>query len=72
MEKYYVMWISNGALQTDKISEFDNVSSAKVKFANTWAALENEKTVISAVVVILDSKFEVVEGCKQFIQHEAE
>lgn len=69
MEKYYVMWISNGALQVDEITEFNNISSAKVKFANVWAALENEKSVTSGCVVILNSNFEVAEGCRQFISH---
>lgn len=41
--KYYVMWISNGALQVDKITEFDDIHSAKAKFANVWSMLENEK-----------------------------
>jgi hypothetical protein len=63
------MWISNGALQVDKIQEFDNISSAKVSFANKWAMLENEPSVLTGVVVILDSNFEVVEGCRQFIKH---
>lgn len=68
--KYYVMWISNGALQVDKITEFNDIHSAKVKFCNVWAMLENEKTVLSGEVVILDQHFEVVEGCHQKITHE--
>jgi len=70
--KYYVMWISNGALQVDKITEHETISSAKVKFANSWASLENEPSVISACIVILDSNFDLVEGCKQTVTHPAQ
>ena len=67
---YYVMWISNGALQVDQITEFGDIHSAKVKFCNVWAMLENEPSVLSGEVVILDSHFEVVEGCHQKVTHE--
>lgn len=67
---YYVMWISNGALQVNEITEFNDIHGAKVKFCNVWAALENEPTVASAEVVILDQHFEVVDGCHQKVTHE--
>ena len=35
MEKYYLMWISNGAFQTDKIGEYTSKSK---RFINHPAA----------------------------------
>lgn len=52
--KYYVMYVSNGALQVDKITEWADVSNAKSKFFDICKTLENAKDVKSAIVKILD------------------
>ena len=52
--KYYVMYVSNGALQIDKITEWTDLSKAKSKFYDMCKTLENAKDVTKAVVKILD------------------
>ena len=67
--KYYVELILNNVLQKDEIEGFNDLNSAKAFFANKWAALENDKNVIYACIVILDQDFNILEGCKQYVTH---
>ena len=67
MEKYYLMWISNGSFQTDKIGEYTDKSAGVSAFAQKWSTLEGTQEVTSGVVQLVDSKFDVVDGCKRFI-----
>lgn len=67
--KYYVELILNNVLQKDEIEGFNDLNSAKAFFANKWAALENDKNVIYACIVIIDQDFNILEGCKQYIMH---
>ena len=69
--KYYVIYVINGALQVDKITEWDNVNSAKSKFHDVCKVLWAEPTVLTASVRILDSQLDTVEDYKEFITHPA-
>lgn len=68
--KYYVIYVSNGALQGDKISEWSDLSKAKSEFHNVCRTLWNAKDVIKATVKILDSQLDTVEGYTELITHE--
>lgn len=63
--KYYLMWISNGSFQKEKIAEYDDKSKAISGFASKWASLEGTADVTSYIVQLIDSNFDVVEGCKR-------
>jgi hypothetical protein len=67
--KYYVIYVVNGALQVDKITEWSNLDSAKAKFHDICKVLWNESTVLTASVKILDSQLDNVEDYKEFITH---
>ena len=67
--KYYVIYVSNGALQVEKITEWSNLDSAKVKFHDVCKTLWNAPDVSTASVEILDSQLNNVEGYKEFISH---
>lgn len=61
--KYYLMWISNGSFQKDKVSEYSDKSAGISAFASKWASLEGTAEVKSYIVQLVDSNFEVVDGC---------
>ena len=63
--KYYLMWISNGSIQKDKIAEYSDKSAAVSAFATKWASLEGAAEVKSYIVQLVDSNFDVVDGCKR-------
>lgn len=67
--KYYVIYVSNGALQIDQITEWGNLDSAKAKFHDVCKNLWNAPDVVTASVKILDSQLDNVEGYKEFISH---
>ena len=69
--KYYVIYISNGALQVDKITEHDTLDKAKVAYAGVWRTLLNTPEVLHGVVAILDSQLDVVQGYREIITHPA-
>ena len=63
--KYYLMWISNGSFQSDKIEEYSDKSAAVSAFASKWGTLEGTAEVKSYIVQLIDSNFDVVDGCKR-------
>lgn len=67
--KYYVIYVSNEALQTEQITEWSNLDSAKAKFHDVCKILWNAPDVSTASVKILDSQLDNVEGYKEFISH---
>lgn len=69
--KYYVIYVVNGALQVDQITEWGNLNSAKSKFHDVCKTLWAEPTVLTASVRILDSQLDTVEDYKEFITHPA-
>lgn len=68
---YYVIYVSNGALQLKEVTEWDNLNSAKSKFHDVCKTLWAEPTVLTASVRILDSQLDTVEDYKEFITHPA-
>lgn len=72
--KYYVMFVSNGSLQLGegKVTEWTDLDKAKAKFHSQCNTMWNSKDVISGYVVIMDNQFDVVEGYKEYIHHDAE
>jgi hypothetical protein len=69
--KYYVIYVSNGALQVDKITEWSDLDSAKVKYFDICKILTNEKSVTKAVVKILDEQLDTVQNYTEVIVHNA-
>ena len=67
--KYYVIYVVNGALQAEKITEWDNLDSAKVSYFGTCKNLANEKSVIKATVKILDEQLDKVDKYEEIITH---
>ena len=63
--KYYLMYISNGSFQKEKITEYTDKSKAISAFASTWSSLEGTAEVTSYVIQLVDSNFDVVDGCKR-------
>lgn len=70
--KYYVIYVVNGALQVDKITEWDNLDGAKAKYFDVCKTLTNEKSVTKAVVKILDEQLDKVDKYEEVIVHSAE
>ena len=70
--KYYVIYVSNGALQIDKITEWSDLDKAKSKFHDICKTLWNTESVKTAEIKIFDSQLDVVEGYKEFISHQTE
>lgn len=69
--KYYVIYVSSGALQVDKITEWSDLDSAKVKYFDICKILTNEKSVTKAVVKILDEQLDTVQNYTEVIVHNA-
>ena len=69
MEKYYVIYESNGALQVDKISEWTDFQKAKNKYHAVCSTLGNEETVLKGIVKMLDEELNVVTGYTEVITH---
>ena len=67
--KYYVQFVSNGALQVNQITEWGNVDSAKAKYHDVCKTLWNAQDVVRATVAILDSEFNVVDDYREIITH---
>ncbi len=67
--KYYVIYVSNEALQIKEITEWSNLDSAKAKFHDVCKTLWNAPDVVTASVKILDSQLDNVEDYKEFISH---
>lgn len=69
--KYYVIYVVNGALQVEKITEWSALDKAKSKYHDVCKTLWNEPTVNTATVAILDSQLDCVMDYKEFISHPA-
>lgn len=67
--KYYVIYVTNGVLQIDKITEWSDLDKAKSKFHDICKTLWATKDVETASVKIFDSQLDVVDGYKEFIDH---
>lgn len=49
-----------------------SIEAAKVQYHGRCQTLWNAPDVVSAYVMIVDTQLDVVEGCKEYIHHEAE
>lgn len=67
--KYYVVHVSNGALQVDAITEHSTPEAALVSFHQRCAALWNEPSVIKATIKILDEQLDCYQGHVEVITH---
>lgn len=68
--KYFIVWVSNGSIQSDKIIVKNTFSEAKVAYWGKCQALENEPSVIRGEVAILDEELNKVQGYSELITHE--
>jgi hypothetical protein len=67
--KYYVVHVSNGALQVDAITEHSTPEAALVNFHQRCAALWNEPSVIKATIKILDEQLDCWQSHVEVITH---
>lgn len=67
--KYYVIHVSNGALQVNDITEHSTPEAALVTFHNRCAALWNEPSVSKATVKILDEQLDCYDKHAEVITH---
>lgn len=70
--KFYVVYVSNGALQVDKITEHDTPEAALVAYHGICRTLWNTKEVKKAVVRILDDQLDCWQDHVEVIVHETE
>ena len=49
----------------------ESIESAKTQYHGRCQALWNAPDVLSAYVMIVDTQLDVVEGCKEYIHHNA-
>lgn len=68
--KYAVTKCVNGAFSIH--SEWSDKDKAKVNYHGLCQSLWNEKTVITAEVMIVDENLNCVEGYREFISHSEE
>ena len=66
---YYVIHVSNGALQIGDITEHSSPEAALVEFHGRCRVLWNEPTVIKATVKILDEQLDCYQGYSEIITH---
>ena len=72
MGKFYVVYISNGSLQIDKITEHPTSEEALVAYHGICRTLWNTKDVKKAVVRILDDQLDCWQDHVEVITHETE
>lgn len=65
--KYAVVKVINGAFSIH--SEWSDKDKAKVNYHGLCQSLWNEKTVITAEVMIVDENLNCVENYREFISH---
>lgn len=49
-----------------------SIEAAKVQYHGRCQTLWNASDVLNAYVMIVDTQLDVVEGCKEYIHHDAE
>lgn len=72
--KYYVIYSSNGALQTasGKITEWENINQAIAKYHDVCKSLWNTAEVTDAFVQIIDSQLNQYGNYKESIHKESQ
>lgn len=57
---YYVIYVANGNLAIDKITEYTDIKSAKAKFHDVCKLMWSDASVESAYVSIIDTQLDTV------------
>lgn len=71
--KYYVMYVANGNLAINEITEFYNPDAgkafdgARAKYYSVCSLMSSDASVESASIAILDTQLDVVQGYKTTI-----
>lgn len=65
--KYYVIYVANGNLAIDKITEYTDIKSAKAKFHDVCKLMWSDASVESAYVSIIDTQLDTVQGYKETV-----
>ena len=68
MEKYYVIYQSNGSLQPDKITEWSTLEQAIGKFHDVCALMWKTAEVTYASVAILDNNMVVISPYREEVR----
>lgn len=71
MEKYFVEVIASGALAVDKITEWTDIDKASGDFYSKCATYSKSAEKVDATVVVFDVNFDVVNGLRRHIVHDA-
>lgn len=58
--KYYVIYVANGNLAINEITEFGNLESAKAKYHDVCKLMWSDASVESAYVSIIDTQLDTV------------
>ena len=69
--KYYVIYVANGNLAINEITEHGSKESAIAKFHDVCKLMWSDASVESANVVILDTQLDVVDNYKEGIYKRA-
>ena len=67
---YAIIECINGTF-TVRAEGIQTIEAAKVQYHGRCQTLWNAPDVASAYVMIVDTQLDVVEGCKEYIHHEA-
>ena len=65
--KYYCVYVSNGNLAINNITEHGTLESAKAKFHDVCKLMWSDASVESAFVAILDTQLDTVMGYKEAV-----
>lgn len=68
--KYAILECVNGTYVV-RAEGITTIEAAKVQWHDRCKILWNASDVLSAYVMIADEQLDVVDGCKEFIHHEA-
>ena len=68
MEKYFVMYTSNGELAISEIKEYGNLNSAVAKYHNYLSLLWADASTQTASVVILDVQMNIVGNYRESVK----
>lgn len=67
---YAIIECVNGTF-TVRAEGIQTIEAAKTQYHGRCQVLWNALDVVSAYVMIVDTQLDVVEGCKEYIHHEA-
>ena len=65
--KYYVMYVANGNLAINQITEWSDLSAAKSKYFKVCDLMYADASVTDAYVVLLDNMLNQVEDYKEAV-----